>query len=433
MDLKDYQNIYFLGIKGAGMTAMAQMLKKIGKNVWGSDIPETFFTDEVLAKDGIKVLSPFAAGNITDDIDLIIYSTAYNEKNEEFKFAKEKGMTMLSYPQSLGLLFKDHYGIAVCGAHGKTTTTAMLGYVLQELGQDPLVIVGSAVDQLGGNARFGQGKYLVVEADEYQNKLQYYSPKAVILTSADFDHPDFFADQNAYNQVFKDFVARIPVDGLLIAFVDDANVAEIIRQAKCRVIEYHKNQKGLPTINLQLSGEHNIWNATAILLLLKELGLDIDKAAEVLSQFKGTKRRFEFLGEKDGILVYDDFAHHPVEIQKLLKAARTKFPGKKIWAVFQAHTYTRTKALLKEFGESFTDADEVIVLDIFGSAREEHGGVTTKQLVDEIDKNSHNASYRGTIDDVTKYLRQNAKTGDVIMTIGAGENWQVGVNFLENI
>jgi UDP-N-acetylmuramate--alanine ligase len=313
----------------------------------------------------------------------------------------------------------------------------MLGYVLQELDQDPLVVVGSEVEQLGGNARYGRGKYLVIEADEYQNKLQYYSPQIVILTSADWDHPDFFPDQATYNQVFKDFVARLPQDGLLVAFTDDQNVKEIIKSAKCRVVEYPQRTANSPamaerTAKLLLPGEHNIWNATAVLTLIKELGLDTTRAAEILATFKGSKRRFELMGEKKGVKVYDDYAHHPVEVRNLLAAAREVFPSNKIWAVFQSHTYTRTKALLKEFGQSFKLADQVIVLPIFGSAREMQGTVSPQDLVAEINKNSGTASYHGTIEEVVKYLVAEVKPGDVVITIGAGENWKVGEGLLNS-
>lgn len=433
MDLNKYQNIYFLGIKGAGMTALVQILHSMGKNIWGSDVPEYFFTEEVLKKEGLKVLK-FSPKNITKKIDLVIYSTAYNQKNSaEYRVAKAKKIVMASYPQALGLLFAGKYGIAVCGTHGKTTTTAMLGYVMQQLGVDPLVVVGSTVEQLGGNARFGAGQYSVIEADEYQNKLHYYSPRAVILTSADFDHPDYFKNQSAYSQVFINFVKRIPRDGVLIAFAGDAQVRKIAKYAKCKVVFYGTKAEVAKNKNLKLQviGEHNLWNALGVLVLIKELGLDVAAARKILANFKGCKRRFEFLGEYHGAKIYDDYAHHPTEIQKMLQAALRKFPKQKIYAVFQAHTFTRTKALIKDFGQSFALADEVVVLDIFGSAREAQGTISVDQLVAEINKNSHNAAYHGEIKEVIKYLAGKIKRGDVVITVGAGENWRVGVGLVK--
>ncbi|MFA5076776.1 MAG: UDP-N-acetylmuramate--L-alanine ligase [Patescibacteria group bacterium] len=437
MQLSNYQNIYFLGIKGAGMTALAQVLKKMGKNVWGSDIPEVFFTDQVLKKAKIKVLTPFSPKHISDDIDLLVYSTGYTEQNVEFGEAKKKKISMISYPEALGLLFKNHYGIAVCGTHGKTTTTALLGFVLQELGLDPTVIVGSDVPQLGGSARLGQSKYLVIEADEYQNKLQYYTPQAIILTSADWDHPDYFKNQTAYSQVFEDFVRRLPANGLLVAWGDDCKVRDIITATKARVVtygieqdnNYHLNQ----SVELQLIGQHNQLNAAAVLALTDQLGLDQKKVRVALARFKGTKRRFELLGKKKGVAVYDDYAHHPVEIAKTLAAMRAHFGGHKIWAVFQSHTFTRTIALFKDFGRAFGDADQVMVLDIFSSAREIQGKITAADLVKEINKNSANALYVGHITKTAAYLAKKVKPGDIVVTLGAGENWKVGVELLKKI
>ncbi len=435
MKLNDFQNIYLIGIKGAGMTGLAQILSQRGKNVWGSDTPDVFFTDQVLKREGIKVLSKFQTKNITKKIDLVIYSTAYNEKNIEFRTAKKKGLKMISYPQALGLLFEHQYNIAVCGTHGKTTTTAMLGYVLQELELDPTVVVGSEVEQLGGNARSGLGNYLVIEADEYQNKLKYYNPQAVILTSADFDHPDYFKNQTAYNKVFKDFVKRIPPDGVLVACWDNKNVREIARVAKCRVVKYGFKIYDLrfKNIKLQVPGEYNQLNALAVLTLIKELGLEVKKARNILEKFRGCKRRFELLGRVKGILIYDDYAHHPVEVAKVLETARKEFPKRKIWAIFQSHTYTRTKVLIKDFAKSFKEADQVIVLDIFGSAREKQGTITPQQVVKEINKYSKNATYHGKIKVVVDYLAKEVKPGDVVITIGAGENWKVGEGLIKKL
>jgi len=430
-NLTSYRRVYFLGIKGAGMTGLAQIFKRLGKSVSGSDVTDQFFTDEVLKAEHIHVL-PFSTKNISKKIDLLIYSTAYNQKNSvEFRAAKAAKIPMISYPQALGLLLNNKTGVAVCGTHGKTTTTAMLGYVLQELGQDPTVVVGSTIKQLGGNARFGKSDVVVIEADEYQNKLRYYHPKIVILTSADFDHPDYFADQAAYSHVFKQFVKKIPKDGLLIAFTDDPQVREIIKSARCRVIGY--GQKTLLPVKLQIPGEHNVWNATAVLLAVKELGLPAARATAILRRFRGAKRRFELLGTARGVRVYDDYAHHPVEISKLLQGARVKFGTRKIWAVFQSHSYSRTKALLQDFGTAFTNADDVTVLDVFSSAREKAKTVGAEDLVRAINQHSPKAAYRGTIEQVAAWLVTVVHKGDVVITIGAGENWRVGTQLLKNL
>ncbi len=427
--LQQAKKLYFVGIKGAGMTALAQILKGWGKKVSGSDVRSVFFTDEVLKKNKIKIFSPFKASNVSQ-ADLVIYSTAYNAKNNiEIKTALKKKLPLLSYPQAVGQLFDQKIGLAVCGTHGKTTTSAMLTFVMKELNLSPTALIGSAVPQFGGGAVVGTSQYVVVEADEYQNKLKYYHPQIVILTSADFDHPDYFKNQTAYNKVFTDFIKKISDDGLLIAFALDKNVQKIKRGAKCQVVTYSDKYK----LKLKLPGRHNQYNANAVMTLAEQFGWPLDKVQRALQKFAGTKRRFELLGQKRRIKVYDDYAHHPTEIRAALQAAREKFPRQKIWLAFQSHTYTRTKSLLPDFAQSFKLADQVVVLDIFGSAREKQGGIDAPKLAAAINRVSHNASYRGDFSAVVDYLAKQVKPGDVVLTMGAGENWQVGVKLLKKL
>jgi len=428
--LRQAKRVYFIGIKGAGMTALAQVLKGWGKTVSGSDTADIFFTDDVLKKEKIRVVAPFRAGNLPA-ADLVIRSTAYTASNNvEVKTAVKKKLPMMTYPQAVGQLFAGRYGIAVCGTHGKTTTSAMLTFVLKELGLDPTAIIGSAVPQLGGSACVGQGQYLVVEADEYQNKLRHYRPRAIILTSADWDHPDYFKNQAAYNRVFIDFIKRLPKDGLLIAFQDDKNVRVIAKHARCRVVWYGKKGPRLP---LAVPGDHNQWNAAAVVTLCQSLTLPKQKVIAALKRFTGTKRRFELLGEKKGVKVYDDYAHHPAEVIATLQAVRQQFKKNRLIVAFQSHTYTRTKALLPAFAKAFRLADEVIVLDIFGSAREKHGSITPEKLAAAIHRQSRNASYRGNFSAVVDYLTDHVRRGDVVIVMGAGENWKVGVGLLKKL
>jgi UDP-N-acetylmuramate--alanine ligase len=457
MDLKTAKKIYMIGIKGVGMTAIAQVLKLRGAEVTGSDTHEKFFTDEVLEKSGIKFYEGFDAENLaTEKPDLVIYSTAYTDENPELAAARKSGLETLSYPEALGEILKEGFGIAVSGTHGKTTTTAILGFVLQELGSDPTVIVGSAVPQLGGNARAGDGKYVVVEADEYQNKFLYFDPRAIILTSAEYDHPDFFKTPEDYFDAFRKFVAKIPADGFLIACVDDKNVKEIAEAAKCKIIFYglfggdwqakniiQKNggmefevfEKGESrgVFKIQLLGNHNVVNALAVISTARALGFDLEKIRAALEKFSGAVRRFEIKGEANGVLVIDDYGHHPTEIRVTLEAARQKYPDKKIWCVFHPHTFTRTKALLSDFSKSFGAADKTIVIDIYGSAREVVGGVSSRDLVEEIKKEGKDALYIPTIPEAAEFLAKEVKNGDVVITMGAGDVWRVGELLLEKL
>jgi UDP-N-acetylmuramate--alanine ligase len=458
------KKVYFIGIKGAGMTAVAEILKARGISVSGSDTKEKFFTDDILKKNKIKYFEEFEVKNIPENTDLIIYSTAYNENNNtEIAEAKKKGIKMLSYPEALGELFKEKMGIAICGTHGKTTTTAILATLLKGAGVDPSAIVGSKVIEWQGSALSGKGNFFVAEADEYQNKLQYYNPWAAVLTSADFDHPDYFSTFEDYKKTFVNFVKRIPHHGFLVVCGDDADTVEISANARCEVLKYgfsegndyqisrisnfsfpaskkNGNQefslnykdKKIGDFETKMIGKHNIMNAAAAIAVCHKLKLDLNKAREALFNFEGTSRRFEYIGERDGAILIDDYAHHPEEIKATLKAAREKYFRKNIRTVFHPHTFTRTKALLQEFSQSFENSDKVIVIDIYGSAREVQGGVSSEELVNLINKyNPGKAQYIPTVSEATEYLKNIISEKDLVISMGAGNVWEVTKNLSE--
>ncbi len=447
MNLKKLKKIYVIGIKGSGIVAVVEILKSMGIEISGSDISEKFFTDEVLQKLGVKYFEKFSADNIPADVDLILYSTAYNAKNNiEFKTAQEKNIPMISYPEMLAELFNQKYGIAVCGTHGKTTTSAMLAFVLQKIGVSPTAVIGSRVRQWGTNAIVGKSEYFIIEADEFQNKLKLYEPNAVILTSVDYDHPDFFKTFADYKKAFADFVAKIPKIGFLIVWGESVDTNEVATSAKCEVIKYGfqpdnnlvitkiKNkkftvkfsEKDLGEFETQLIGDHNILNAAAVIAICYKLNLDMDAVRKALAEFEGTSRRFEYIGEKNGAILIDDYAHHPEEIKATLKAAREIYPEKNIIAVFHPHSYSRTESLLQDFAQSFDDANQVIVLDIYGSAREYSGKVSSQDLVKLINKyDSAKADYIPTIDETVESLKDKISENDVVIAIGAGNVWEV--------
>jgi len=428
INLSSVKKAYFIGIKGVGMTALAQVLKGYGIEVLGSDKKEKFFTDEVLKKIKIEVIEKFDPGNIPSDVDLIVVSVAYYNEfdkdqslNVEVEEAIKKNLPILTYAQVLGMIFDQKYGIAVSGTHGKSTTTAMLGVVLEQAGLDPTVIVGTRVLEWQSNARVGKSKYLVAEADEYRDSFSYYSPKVLVLTSVEYDHPDFFKTFDDYRNVFKEMIKKIPQDGFIVANAQDKIVLELVKQAQCPVVEY-----GPLDIELKSPGEHNQLNASAALEVGLKLGLKREQIEKSLANFKGTSRRFEIKGEKDGILFIDDYAHHPTEVKATLKAAKELYPNKKIWAIFQPHTFTRTQALLDDFGRAFIRADSVIILDIYGSSREKIGKVHAKDLVKEIKKHKKDeVRYIATIKQAEKYLKEHVKANQVILTMGAGDVWRL--------
>lgn len=457
MNLNEIKKAYLIGIKGSGMTAVAEILKARGIIVSGSDTKEKFFTDEILEKNRISFTEEFRADNVPGDADLIVYSTAYTENNNtEVLEARKSGLTMLSYPEVLGILFKEKLGIAVCGTHGKTTTTSILATCMKEAGVKPSAIVGSKVIGWNGSALKGKGNFFVAEADEYQNKLKYYNPWAAVLTSVDFDHPDFFPTFEDYKNTFRDFVAKIPKHGFLVVCGDDADAIEVAKNASCQSLTYgfgdgceyriedlsSKNwsedgelvktfkvlhdEEFLGEFETKMIGRHNMQNAAAAISVCHKLKLDLEKVKTAILNFKGTSRRFEYVGQRGGAILIDDYAHHPEEIRATLKAAREKYYRKNIWTVFHPHTFSRTEALLQEFAQSFNNTDKVIILDIYGSAREVQGKVSSKDLVGLINRyEPGKAEYLPTISESVEYLKNKISSKDVVISMGAGNVWQV--------
>ena len=456
MDINNVKKIYVIGIKGSGVIGVVEILHSMGKEITGSDTEEKFFTDAILERIGVKCLEKFDAKNVPADADLVIYSTAYNENNnEEIRRAQELGLTMASYPEMLAHLFNQKYGIAVCGTHGKTTTSAMLANTMKEIGEDPSAVIGSSVKNWNGNALAGKGQYFIAETDEYQSKLSLYDPKAVIFTSCDWDHPDYFENFEVYKNTFSKFLEKIPKVGFLVVWGDSVNTLEAAKSTHADVLTYGFGEdndaliekydlrgaeggkkaqafeiifrgENLGEFEIQLVGKHNVLNASAVVLACEKLGLDREKTRQALKNFEGTARRFEHIGTRKGAILIDDYAHHPDEIVPTLKGAREIYPEKTIWAVFHPHTFTRTKALLSEFAQSFGDADKVIVLDIYGSAREVQGGVHSQELVDLINKYDRGkAEYIPTIKETVKFLKNEIGENDVVISIGAGNGWEV--------
>lgn len=480
MELAKIKKIYMIGIKGVGMTMLAQYFAEQGKEVIGSDTAEKFMTDKILRISGIKVIEEFSVDNIPADADMIVYSTAYNaERNIEVAAALSGKVKVMTYAQALGEVFNQKYGIAVVGSHGKTTTTAWLGYVMDRAGKSPSVMVGSQVPQFNGSSLSGKSDYLVIEADEYQNKLQYFNPKAVLLNNIDYDHPDFFSTPDDYNQVFIDFIKKIPGKGILVANFDDQIIKKISHvNCRGRVISYAINESAdyvaydvrtiadptsvsgqkqffrvklgvddsevdedepsgdeLGDFSTQLLGQHSIYNALAVIATCVELGLDLVDIRKHLDEFQGTARRMQLMGEFRGAKIFDDYAHHPTEIKTTIAGLRNLYKKEKLIVVFHPHTFTRTKALFDDFARSFAEADEIIVLDIYGSAREEQGGVHSRDLVDKIktsniSQDNQNVRYIATLDECEKYLRENIERGDIVLLMGAGDIFRIGENLV---
>ena len=448
------KKIYIVGIEGAGTSALAQIYKSMGWEVSGSDNGDHFYWNLLKGKD-IQVFPAFDAANVPQELDFAVHSSAFRDDNPEIAEIKKRGIKLYSYSEALGQLFNQKIGIAVCGSHGKTTTTAMLATVLQGADVQPSALVGSKVLDWDSNILIGKSEYFAVEADEYQNKLQYYLPWSAILTSIDWDHPDFFPDRSAYLQVFADFVAKIPKTGNLVVWGDSANTIEVSKKANCNVVTYgfgednvcrilnlkseladdgthlqsfeiSFEEKNLGIFKTKLAGKHNVLNAASVIALCQLMNVDVEKIKTALEKFQGTARRFEIIGQRNGAILIDDYAHHPEEIKAMLRGAKERYPEKNITVVFHPHTFTRTKALLQEFAQSFDDADNVVVIDIYGSAREQQGGVSSQDLVNLINKyNRDKAEYIPTINEVVEFFAQKLGENDLFISVGAGDVWKV--------
>lgn len=456
MDWSKVKSVYMIGIKGVGMTMLAEFLVSQGIKVEGSDGPEHYFTEGVLNKAKIKVYQQFSENNLPSDVDLIIYSTAYNESNLEVRAALNSNKKVFTYAEALAKVFNYRQGIAVCGSHGKTTTTAWLGFVMDRLNMKPNVMVGSIVPQFGGASLSNSSDWLVIEADEYQNKLKYFEPKAILLNNIDYDHPDFYKTERDYVQAFADFVVKLTAKGWLVANFDDVNVREVAKLTKAKVISYaleseadliasdlavqggrqyfkvKYNNEDLGSFNTSLLGKHNVYNALAVIASALEIGADLLGLRSALAEFNGTVRRMEYKGEYKGAKIYDDYAHHPTEVKASIQAALEIKPDAPLYVVFHPHTFTRTKALLDDFAKSFTGVEKLCVIEIYGSAREIQGGVSSNDLIEKIRINNPKiiADYVPDLPAAANWLNHEIQGEEIVVLMGAGDVNRLATEFL---
>lgn len=412
------------------MTALAEILLRNGSRLTGSDVEEQFMTDSVLKKLGIEV-KRFDAGNIIGK-DTIIRSNAYQDDHAEVVAAKSLGIPVFSYPDIVAQLFNSVYGIAVSGSHGKTTTTAMLAHVLKLADKNLTAIVGSKVIDWGSGAQAGDlsrsDSLFVLEADEYKEAFLNYRPRAAIILNIDYDHPDYFADAKHYQSAFSKFISLLPEDGFLVINGGDESLCELAKEAKCKVIAI--NPDDILSMDLLCLGEHNLLNANLAYQAALVLGVPPELAKSSLENFHGTARRQQLVGSFGDMLIFDDYAHHPTEIKATLKALRQSHGNRKIIAAFQPHTYSRTKALFNEFTSAFSDADAVILSDVYASAREQKQGdnigVNIEEMADILRSKNKEAIFIKHKDDIVNYIKNGSDIGNsLLVTMGAGNIWQV--------
>lgn len=414
MKLKDYKNVHCIGIGGIGLSAIARYCHTHGAKVTGSDGGTSRITED-LQREGITVYAGHNSAHLSNEVDLVIYTIAVNDTNPELKLARTRGVTCMTYPEALGLLTQEYTTIAVCGTHGKTTTTAMVTSMFKGCGISPTVIVGSLLSEGGTNFIQGDSDYLIVEACEYKRSFLNLHPKHILVTNIDEDHLDYYKDLADIQSAFQSFADKLTTDGYLITH-NDVSLTTVATKINADSINEHE-------IELNVLGEHNKKNAQLVLALAQALGLDNEQSRKGLQSFAGTWRRLEYKGTQKGAIMYDDYGHHPREIMATLQALREKYiSGKfKLVVVFQPHLYSRTKLLLDEFAQAFTLADKICILPIYASREQDDGSISSQDLVEKTD----NAIYMENFEEVKKYIDKNCHSGSVVLTIGAGDVYRI--------
>ncbi len=459
------KHIHFIGIGGSGLSAIARLLKESGYEVTGSDRTLSPFAVD-LQNNGITVYVGHDPKNIIG-AGLVIRSSAIGDENSEVEAARQAGIPVYKRADFLGRLMAQKMGIAVAGTHGKTTTTAMISWILYKMQRDPSFIVGSTLNNLKVNARAGKSNFFVIEADEYDRMFLGLKPHIAVVTNLEHDHPDCYPTYQDMYSAFQQFVDLLPPDGTLIVSAEDKGAASLLSYARTKrlnVLSYSvqtemtinspqwmqartpkANQRGgfdfsamtnmnggvsTMSVSLQVPGVYNVRNALAALSVMATLGLPLQEAAEALGEFTGTGRRFEVRGEIKGVTVIDDYAHHPTEIRATLAGARARYPDRRIWAVWQPHTYSRTQTLFVEFSRAFTDANEVLVTEIYAS-REAKQEFSSAEVVSAMPHAS--AHYSGSLENTTDYLLKNLRSGDVLLVLSAGDANEISAKILESL
>ena len=447
------RSLHFIGIGGAGMSGIALVLHKRGYRITGSDLkPSRYVT--LLEGSGVPVSMGHKAVNI-DHPDVVVISSAIPSHNIELQEARRRGILVVKRAQALAWLMQSGRGIAVCGTHGKTTTTSMISRVLVDGGFDPTFLVGGELNDLGSNARHGEGEMVVCEADESDGSLLLLSPEVAVLTNLELDHHSHYLHVEDVQDVFREFLGRLPATGLLVYCAEDPRVSALAERAGCRTrsygfvasADYQAREVGakrlgssfeiwsrglkLASVTLEVPGNHNVLNALACFATLVELGVAPEKITLSLGTFGGAVRRFQRKGERNGVTVVDDYAHHPTELRATLRAARDG-DWARVIAVFQPHLYSRTEFLHAEFAEALLEADIPVVTDVYGAREDPRPGVSGKLIVDSMLRLDQRKPvvYLPRLGSVVDYLETLAVPGDVILTLGAGDVHRVGERFL---
>jgi len=452
---KKIQHIHFVGIGGIGMSGIAEVLLNLGYRVSGSDLRESDTTRR-LRELGGEIQIGHRAENITSP-HVVVISSAVKRDNVEVVAAREKQIPVIPRAEMLAELMRLKYGVAIAGAHGKTTTTSMVATVLAAGGIDPTVVIGGKLNSLGSNAKLGQGEFLVAEADESDGSFLKLSPTIAVVTNIDAEHLDYYADINEIKDAFLAFINKVPFYGVAILCLDQKHIQSLIPKVEKRYLTYGMSAQAdyratdvtllplgskfrvtdhsgdLGWFELGVPGLHNASNSLAAIAVARELDVDLEVVRKALREFSGVQRRFQIKGEAKGVLVVDDYGHHPTEVRATLAAAKGP-AGRRVVCLFQPHRYTRTKHLLEEFFTAFNQADRVIIMDIYPAGEQPIAGVSGQAVCEGIKGYGHkDAVHIAGREQVVEHLLRTLAPGDMLLTLGAGDVWKLGEAVLEKL
>ncbi len=450
MVLKDFNKIHFIGIGGISMSSLAEILLQKGKSISGSDGVQSAVTDSLVEK-GINVVIGQKAENITEDIDLVVYTAAVKEDNPELIAARKSSAAVIDRAELVGMLMLEYkHPISIAGTHGKTTTSSLVTEILLSAGVEPTVSIGGMLPSIGGNYKVGSDDYFVLESCEYCDSFLKFNPHSAIILNVDKDHIDYFKNLDNIYKSFNKFAMRVPEDGFIVINNEIPRLSEVLDGIKCPYETYgrdnsadwyaenisydsmghgsytvmHKGNK-IADVSLSIPGEHNVYNSLSAFAVVYRYGINVDDIVKGIRNYHGTDRRFQYKGSFNGVEVIDDYAHHPTEIAATINSARANDIGN-LCIVFQPHTYSRTYELLDEFANVLSKADMVVLVDIYASREKDTGLVSSKDLAEKIVERGGNVEYCGTFENAEKYVLDNCNPQDMLITMGAGDIVKLG-------
>lgn len=417
IDFTDITRIHFIGIGGIGMSALARFFLHEKKVVSGSDRALTPIT-EALATEGVTIFIEQTEDNISKDTELFIYTEAMPADHPEMLAAKAVGVPMVNYFEALGAAMNPYYLIAVAGSHGKTTTTAMLTEIFEETGNDPTAVIGSLRSKTQSNFRAGKSKYAIAEACEYKRDFLFLKPDVLVITNVEYEHTDYYKDLADVQLAFRQLIENVNEEGVVVTDTKNPNIAPILVDCPVRVVDYMEYFD--MNLKLKQPGMHNRFNAAAAIAAARQEKIPVTEATAAAEGFTGTWRRFEFKGEFQGALVYDDYAHHPTEIKATIDGVRELYPDKHLTIIFEPHTFSRTASLFDDFAKTFTFADQVYLLPIYAAREDNPYGVSSRELAVKALEYNKFVSYVPTYEEMIETLKNTIKEDDVVVILGAG-------------